>query len=89
MVPSADAHDGKLSACLVYGIPRFLCLCAFPFLIAGKHEKIRGFEIVEAQELHVIFDKPMVVHADGEDCGDQTDVIFRCLPGALRMPHLD
>ena len=32
MAPSADAHDGKLSACLVYGIPRFLCLCAFPFL---------------------------------------------------------
>ena len=89
MAPSADAHDGKLSACLVYGIPRFLCLCAFPFLIAGKHENIRGFEIVEAEELHVVFDKPMVVHADGEDCGDQTDVTFRGLPGALHMPHLD
>lgn len=59
MAPSADAHDGKLSACLVYGIPRFLCLCAFPFLIAGKHENIRGFEIVEAEELHVVFDQSL------------------------------
>ena len=52
--------------CLVYGIPRILCLFCFPFLLAGKHENIRGFQIVNAKELHIVFDKPMVVHADGE-----------------------
>ena len=88
MAPSADAHDGELSVCLVYGIPRMLCLFCFPFLLAGKHENIRGFQIVNAKELHIVFDKPMVVHADGEDCGDQTDITYRCIPGALQMPHL-
>lgn len=88
MAPSADAHDGKLSVCLVYGIPRILCLFCFPFLLAGKHENIRGFQIVNAKELHIVFDKPMVVHADGEDCGDQADITYRCIPGALQMPHL-
>lgn len=88
MAPSADAHDGELSVCLVYGIPRILCLFCFPFLLAGKHENIRGFQIVNAKELHIVFDKPMVVHADGEDCGDQADITYRCIPGALQMPHL-
>lgn len=88
MAPRANATDGKLSACLVYGIPHFLCFLAFPFLLAGKHEKIRGFEIVDAEEFRVHFDAPMVVHADGEDCGDQADVIFRCAPHALVMPRL-
>ena len=40
------------------------------------------------KELHIVFDKPMVVHGDGEDCGDQADITYRCIPGALQMPHL-
>ena len=89
MAPHASATDGQLSACCVYGIPRLLCLFCFPFLIAGRHEGIRGFDVINTSQMHVVFDRPMVVHADGEDCGDQTDVTFRCIPGALRMPHLD
>ena len=89
MAPHASATDGQLSACCVYGIPRLLCLFCFPFLIAGRHEGIRGFDVINTSQMHVVFDRPMVVHADGEDCGDQTDVTFRCIPGALHMPHLD
>lgn len=89
MAPRASAKDGKLSACCVYGIPRWLCLFCFPFLLAGKHEKIKGFDVFDERELHVSFDRPMVVHADGEDCGDQTEVTFTCVPKALRMPRLD
>lgn len=89
MAPKANATDGLLSVCCVSEIPRLLCLFCFPFLLAGKHEGIKGFRIVETNELKVTFDKPMVVHADGEDCGDQMEVVFRILPKALRMPHLE
>lgn len=88
MAPKASPTDGKLSVCCVYGIPRLLCLFCFPFLLAGKHEGIKGFDVVNATEMKFTFDKPMVVHADGEDCGDQLEVTFSALPGALRMPVL-
>ena len=88
MAPRASATDGRLSVCCVYGIPRLLCLLCFPFLLAGKHEKIKGFDVVNATELTVTFDKPMVVHADGEDCGDQLEVTFSAMPNVLRMPVL-
>lgn len=88
MAPKASPTDGKLSVCCVYGIPRLLCLFCFPFLLAGKHESIHGFDVVNVTEIKITFDKPMVVHADGEDCGDQLEVTFSALPGALRMPVL-
>lgn len=88
MAPKASAEDGMLSVCCVSGIPRLLCLFCFPFLLAAKHEGIKGFEVVNTKELQITFDKPMVVHADGEDCGDQTEVTFVCVPEALKIPDL-
>ncbi len=88
MAPRADATDGKLSVCCVSDIPKWFCLFCFLKLLAGKHEGIKGFRIIDTKEVHVQLDTPLVVHADGEDCGDQSDITFRCLPLALRMPKL-
>lgn len=88
MAPKASAEDGVLSVCCVSGIPRLMCLFCFPFLLAAKHEGIKGFEVVNTKELQITFDKPMVVHADGEDCGDRMEVTFTCIPKALKMPDL-
>jgi diacylglycerol kinase family enzyme len=88
MAPQADARDHKLSVCCVYGIPKFACLFAFVLLLAGKHQGLKGFDLVETEELHLTLDQPLVVHADGEDCGDQTEITFRCVPAALHMPKL-
>lgn len=85
MAPGADAADGKLSVCSACGIPKgrtFLCL---PFLVAAKHLWIHGFEVNDCKECTVRLNKPMVLHADGEYCGDVTEVTFRCLPGKLRV----
>ncbi len=88
MVPEADARDGKLSVCCVSDIPRLMTLICFVQLLAFKHEKIKGYQVIHTEEMNVRFDKPMVVHADGEDCGDQTHVQFKALPQALHMPVL-
>jgi YegS/Rv2252/BmrU family lipid kinase len=88
MAPKADPRDHKLSVCCVYGIPKLVCLLAFVLLLAGKHQGLKGFDIFDTRELHLQLDQPLVVHADGEDCGDQKELTFRCLPGALHMPRI-
>lgn len=88
MAPRASARDGKLSVCCVCGIPKVICLFAFVLLLLGKHERIKGFVCVDTEELHLRMDHPLVVHADGEDCGDQTELTFRCLAKALHMPKI-
>lgn len=83
--PKADATDGKLSACSIYGIPKWRAFFCLPFLVLGKHLWIRGFEVNDCAECSVHISEPMVLHADGEYCGDVTDATFTCLPGRLRV----
>ena len=54
-------------------------------LVAAKHTGIRGFDIDDCGTCEVRLKDPMVLHADGEYCGDVTKLQFRCLPGMLRV----
>lgn len=83
--PQADATDGKLSACSIYHISRLRAFFSLPFLVAGKHLWIPGFELNDCKECRIHISEPMVLHADGEYCGDVTDATFTCLPGKLRV----
>lgn len=85
MSPKADATDGKLSVCSIFGIPKWRTFLCLPFLVAAKHTWMRGFEVTDCGECTVKLKKPMVVHADGEYCGDFTEMHFECLPGRLRV----
>lgn len=83
MAPAADAADGKLSVCSASGIPKLLTFFFLPLLVAGKHGGIRGFEICDCKTFRVKLNRPMVLHADGEYCGDVTEAVFTCLPKKL------
>lgn len=85
MAPAADAADGKLSVCSAAGIPKWRTFFCLPFLVAAKHLWIRGFEVNDCEEFGVRLNRPMVLHADGEYCGDVTEIRFTCLPGKLRV----
>lgn len=85
MAPGASATDGKLSVCSAYGIPKWRTFFCFPFLIKGKHLWIRGFDVTDASQSRVDLKKPMVLHADGEYCGEVTGIEFQCLPQKLRI----
>lgn len=85
MAPSADATDGKISVCSAAGIPKWRTFFCLPFLVAAKHLWIRGFEVNDCRACSVKLKRPMVLHADGEYCGDVTEVTFTCLPGKLRV----
>ncbi len=85
MAPFASARDGKLSLCTAFGIPRIKAFFLLPLLSMGKHEGKKGFFLYNAQQLEMITDKPMVVHADGEYMGDHKNVRLRALPGKLHV----
>lgn len=85
MAPAADATDGKLSVCSVWGIPKWRTFLCLPFLVMAKHLWIKGFEVNDCEEYIAKLKTPLVLHADGEYCGDVTDVTFRCRPKMLRV----
>ena len=85
MAPHASCTDGMLSLSSAHGIPKAITFFCLPFLVAAKHEKIRGFNIIESPVIRVHTSKPVVLHADGEYCGDVTDVEFACLSEKLQL----
>lgn len=85
MAPAADAQDGKLSVCCAYGIPKWRTFFCLPFLVTAKHLFIRGFEVTDCAEYDLRLKYPMVLHADGEYCGEVTEIHFKCLPGMLHV----
>lgn len=85
MAPKADCQDGKLSICCVYGIPRWKAFFLLPLLVKGRHEGLKGFEIIHCQAYELQIARPMAVHGDGEYLGDQTYVRCRCIPGMLQV----
>ena len=85
MAPAADARDGKLSVCCAYGIPKWRTFFCLPFLVTAKHLFIRGFEVTDCAEYDLKLKQPMVLHADGEYCGEVTEIHFKCLPGMLHV----
>ncbi|MCR5054515.1 MAG: diacylglycerol kinase family lipid kinase [Lachnospiraceae bacterium] len=85
MAPEAVCTDGLLDLTSAKDMPRFLCFCYFPFLIAGKQERIRKFTMLKFKTITFRLKSPMAVHADGEYLGDMCTVSFGAVPGKLRV----
>ena len=51
----------------------------------ANHLRIRGFEVTNCKEYDLKLKTPMVLHADGEYCGDVTEMHFQCLPKKLHV----
>lgn len=80
MAPNANAYDGLLSLCLVYGFSRGKAFLALPSLLAGSHEKLKGFQIINCKTIDVQLDQEMYLHADGEILGTYKSIHFECEP---------
>ncbi len=85
MAPKADAADGKLSVCCAHGIPKWRTFLCLPLLVAARHTRLHGFSVENCAACEVKLAEPVVLHADGEYCGDVDHVQFLCCPGALRV----
>lgn len=85
MAPDADCRDGELSMIAVERIPKPKTGLMLIRLLCKKHHKIKGCHLKNCTSFSVKTQEPMVVHADGEFCGHQTEVKFYIEPKKLRM----
>ena len=87
MAPDASPQDGLLSLSSAAGIAKWRTFFLLPLLVAAKQEGLKGFNIREEKGFRLILDKPRVLHADGEYCGDVMRAEFRCLEKKLWLLH--
>lgn len=85
MAPDANPYDGKLSISSASGIPKWITFLCLPFLVAGKHTHIKGFNLVSCREASIHSSQKMTFHADGEYVADVTDLTFGVYPQKLRL----
>ena len=85
MAPDAKCDDGKLSFCLAFGIPKWRTFFAFPFLLAAKHGKLKGFLLTHAKTADVFSSGKTVSHTDGELFGKLTRVHYESVPQKLAI----
>lgn len=85
MTPEASFVDGELSMCMAHTIPKWRTFFCLPVLVLGKHKKLKGFELIDGKKITINSQEPMVLHTDGEYCGDVTEVTFECLHNMLNI----
>ncbi|MCR4610550.1 MAG: diacylglycerol kinase family lipid kinase [Lachnospiraceae bacterium] len=85
MAPNASATDGMLSFCCVSDIKRAKCFVSLGSLMAARHDRIAGFDIYNCKSAKINLKDKMVVHADGEYCGEVKSVEFRCISEAVSV----
>lgn len=85
MAPRASAFDGKLSVCVGAGVPKWKTFLLLPFLVASKHENLKGFELFNGKKLEVSVKEPIDIHTDGEYLGAYKKAVFECLPKKLKI----
>ncbi len=85
MAPKASAHDGKISFTLAGRIPKWKCFLDFPFLLAGRQDKIKGFYMQDARAADVFSSIPTTSHTDGELFGNVSKIHYECLPAKLKI----
>ena len=85
MAPDANGTDSMLTLTSAHGIAKWAAFLKLPLLAAGRHKKLKGFDIVPSKKITIHTSKSNVLHADGEYLGDVTDVVFEILPGQLRL----
>lgn len=85
MAPDADPTDGKLSICLVHGLPRAMLMLLFPTILFGKHIHFRGVETFHCSSIDIQLENKTAVHTDGEVPALSSHIKIRCLPRKIRM----
>lgn len=87
MAPESVPDDGKISLSSASGIPKWKTFFLLPLLAMGKQGRIRGFDVKDGSEIVMELDQPVVLHADGEYCGDVQHICFHCMKNTLWLLH--
>lgn len=85
MAADAKSNDGRLSFALAQDLSNVQALFSLVLLVIRQHERIPGYEVVEARACHIMLKDNLEVHTDGETFGGQWDITIECLPKKLQM----
>ncbi|MBO4319897.1 MAG: diacylglycerol kinase family lipid kinase [Treponema sp.] len=85
MSPEALCDDGKISLCCASGIKKIKAFFDFPFLVVGKHARLKGFLLKDSSTIDVKTSDPQTLHIDGEYGGEVTHVRIETLPQRLNV----
>ena len=83
--PKADGSDGLLEVCVVHNSSRMGLIPVLVDAFLGKTASHRGVRFYCCREAQIHVEKPVPVHADGENCYVQTDIHVRCIEKNIRM----
>ena len=83
--PRANGRDGLLEICVMSHPNRMKLVPVILSALAGSRRTHRCSRHFECREISIHTDNPMPVHADGENCGIQTEVLADCISGMVRM----
>lgn len=83
--PDANPCDGKLTLCVVHHGKKRKLIPVLLDAFLRRRIKRRGLRNYVCSEVEIHMERPMAVHADGEDCLAQKDIHIRCIPQKLRM----
>lgn len=85
MAPAADPTDGKLSICLVHGLPKAFVALFLPTIIFGKHIHFKGIETFDCSTIEIITNRESNIHTDGEVPAFSSHLKVQCIPKKIRM----
>ncbi len=83
--PKADGSDGLLEVCVVHNSSRLGLVPVLVDALLGKTASHRGVRFYGCKEAQIHAERPVPVHADGENCYIQTDIHVRCIEKTIRM----
>ncbi len=81
----ADPCDGKLTVCVIHHGKKSKLIPVLVDTFFGRRCRRPGLRSYACDEVEIHMDRPMAVHADGENCSEQREIHVRCIPQKLRM----
>ena len=85
MAAGAKSDDGRLSFAMAHDLSNVKALFSLALLALKLHERIPGYEVVDARVCHVMLKDNLEVHTDGETFGGQWDITIEYLPKKLQL----
>lgn len=69
MCPKASLSDDLLDICVVDSVSKLKLLLVLPLAYKGLHKYFKGVHIKRGTRIHLKAQKPLPLHADGENLG--------------------
>lgn len=83
--PKANPADGRLDSCAVESVNKLLLSLVLPTAFFGKHTHFWCVHMNRGPVIRLKSQTPLPVHADGEFCEYQRELVVSCLPGHLKI----